>query len=108
MNIDSMFPKTRFVEDWIKQYGPEKAFIKQLEKITEEMNEASQAYFSGDYLRTVEEVTDIMHSAHQLNYMNPMYKKPIGEIAVIKVIEKNNERDYYETKIPYKTWINNL
>ena len=95
MTIDNLFPKTKFVEEWIQKYGLEKAYTKQLEVVAGELFEASQAYHSGDLIHAKEEVIDVMHSAHQLQYMNSLYRIGDADMISADVRKKNEERKYY-------------
>jgi hypothetical protein len=93
--LEEMFKQTIFVEDWIKKYGLEKAFIKQCTVVSGELFETQDAFSKNNLYHTKEEIVDVLHSATQLLYMLPNYKN--GEVHTIieQVKNKNSLRNYY-------------
>ena len=95
MTIEDMFKQTIFVEDWIKKYGVDKAFQKQLGVVAGELFEVQEAYSQRDLPHTKEEIIDVLHSAVQLFYMTPNYQNGEAGKIIDAVRNKNLARGYY-------------
>ena len=87
MKDKDLFPKTKFVNEYVKKYGLEKAISKQLTTVSSELFEVQDASSRQDY----------RHALEQLAYMIPNGKKMYSSMRE-EVIEKNRLRGYYENK----------
>jgi len=95
MILEEMFKETIFVEQFIKKYGFEKGFNKQLTQVSSELFEVQEAFSLKNYQHTKEEVVDVLHSAAQLSYMIPNYKNGEADKIIEQVRLKNLYRKYY-------------
>ena len=91
----TLFPRTKFVDEYIFELGFQDAIYKQIDVVYSEIEEVKEALSRHDDRHTIEEVIDSIHALQQIVHAMPDGPRLYQTISE-EVIEKNRKRGYYE------------
>ena len=97
MSLDTDFPETIFVKQYIDKYGNVMAILKQLNVVMGEIDEVRDAVTRHNYSAAREELIDTMHAAHSALRMLPGYSEDSTTDTLVVVRNKNRHWGYYGT-----------
>lgn len=98
MNLETCFPETIFVDEYVKKYGITGGIVKQLKVITNEVIEVQKPVIRNNFDRAMEELLDTMHATHTALRMIPGYNVEKVSDVIKQIQDKNYKRGYYKVQ----------